>query len=839
MGFDEHHALEHLRHYLPAQAALKDFVHHNTLHAFQQEAFHDALWQASVQFGYSTYLSVDAFRAHYRSGRILPQTVAQVVGAYCAAEGLAAAEQQAAEQHWKDRMLNGDYSDVAIGSRLDQLRGLWKSVSMMNMDKVVQPILFRLLAAFLDQGVSIWQFPNQNLPFLDALRALERNGYVSLFKTPRPRQLLLDAQASLTDLLTLVVGDARYFEQYLFDQQFSHPGWSGFVSVVEQQPETLLSTRTITLRDLVYLELLLEIDALDDKLPGQWQPLSAAVVAPLTPLFAEVVGTELKTVLRLWQEAFEWSYFDGVLHGIQQSAKTAVAAAPVETSFQGLFCIDDREYSFRRLLEQVSDTCDTYGTPGFFGVEFYFQQEHGKFYTKACPAPVTPGFLIKETERKRKRKQDLHYSKYGNSLFRGWLIANTLGFWSALRLFIHLFRPTIMPAARNSFAHMDKHARLQIDATGETENGLQIGYTHAEMALRVGNVLKSIGLTRAFAPIVYIVGHGGSSVNNPYYAGYDCGACCGRPGAVNARVFAYMANHRSVRELLRQAGIDIPDATLFVGAMHDTTRDEMEYYEEYINTEAWQRAHDAHKKVFRKALALNAQERSYRFDTVNSGLPLKQLHKAVKRRSVSLFEPRPEWNHTDNALCIVGRKALYAGLYLDKRPFINSYDYSQDPDGRYLLNILNAAIPVCGGINLEYYFSRVDQMKLGAGTKLPHNIVGLFALNNGVDGDLRPGLPSQMVEIHEPVRILFVIEHIPAVVLRVIQSNPAIYEWVVNEWVLMTVSDPETQVLYRFREGQFHPYTPQAQALGQLRDEADMLRVIRKETATLLTTKPL
>jgi hypothetical protein len=30
-------------------------------------------------------------------------------------------------------------------------------------------------------------------------------------------------------LLRITVGDSRFFKQYIFDQQFSHPGWSGIV----------------------------------------------------------------------------------------------------------------------------------------------------------------------------------------------------------------------------------------------------------------------------------------------------------------------------------------------------------------------------------------------------------------------------------------------------------------------------------------------------------------------------------------------------------------------------------------------------------------------------------
>lgn len=65
---------------------------------------------------------------------------------------------------------------------------------------------------------------------------------------------------------------------------------------------------------------------------------------------------------------------------------------------------------------------------------------------------------------------------------------------------------------------------------------------------------------------------------------------------------------------------------------------------------------------------------------------------------------------------------------------------------------------MCAGISLEYYFSYVDNTGWGCGTKLPHNVASLLGVMDGAASDLRTGLPWQMVEIHEPVRLLFVIE---------------------------------------------------------------------------------
>jgi uncharacterized protein YbcC (UPF0753/DUF2309 family) len=154
---------------------------------------------------------------------------------------------------------------------------------------------------------------------------------------------------------------------------------------------------------------------------------------------------------------------------------------------------------------------------------------------------------------------------------------------------------------------------------------------------------------------------------------------------------------------------------------------------------------------------------------------------------------------------------------------MNSYDYQVDPEGKYLTTILNAVAPVCGGINLEYYFSRVDNAKLGAGTKLAHNVMGLFGVANGIDGDLRPGLPSQMIEVHDPLRLLVIVEHFSEVVLESIKKSAATYEWFMNEWIHLVAVEPETHDFYLFKNGEFVTYEPLQQMIESVSDIATLL----------------
>jgi uncharacterized protein len=400
------------------------------------------------------------------------------------------------------------------------------------------------------------------------------------------------------------------------------------------------------------------------------------------------------------------------------------------------------------------------------------------------------------------------FSQASHTFIKGVFATIGLGALSLVKMFQTTFRPKMSASISDAFSHMDKYGKLTIEnqSTLDIEDGLQIGFTIPEMALRVENFLRGIGLIKNFASIVYIVAHGSSSANNPHHGAHDCGACSGRPGCVNARVFATMANHPKVRQALLANGLAIPDTTIFVASMHDTASDEIGFYDEQNLQEPHLQIHQLAMQNFESALDLNAKERSRRFASIDTNQDIKKIRKAILARSVSLFEPRPELGHGTNTLAIIGRREVTKGLYLDRRAFMNSYDYSTDVTGKYLANVMAPIGVVCGGINLEYYFSRVDNLKLGCGTKLPHNVMGLLGVANSSDGDLRPGLPWQMIEPHDPVRLLVIVEHFPEIVLKVIQTNEAMYEWYKNEWVHIVACHPESKEFFYFADGEFLPY---------------------------------
>lgn len=808
--FDEQETLLLLKRYLPSQPPLKDFIHHNPLHGFQDLKFEDGLTLASRAFGYHGYLPLQEYRLLYQSGKISTEALHRVVQEKHGPNSF---------QEWEDRLLFKQYR-TKEHCRVGSLRSNWKRTHQIDLDSQTHPTLFRILCSYLDQGIATWTCPLAPEGFLASVREMESNGLISFFRTPRASRLLMNTPCQLGDLLHILVGRAALYQQYLFDQQFSHPGWSGMAAWIENNPDGLSIERKISLTELIQLELLLEIDALDFRFGLHWLPLGRQIRWTQQNIFAPAQQSELEQVLTIWQNAFEWTYYDRVLAMLstQKEERTGL----VDKSFQALFCLDDRSGSLRRHLEQADTGCETFGTPGFFEAAFFFQSRPGAPYSKQAPAGIKPQHLIKQVGQISAGGTHFNLPRSSNSLFRGWLISQTLGFWATFKLLVNIFRPSSSLAARASIVEQDHAPWLSIEniSSYQKENNLQIGYTVQEMAGCVERLLRSIDLTADFAPLIYVIGHGASSVNNPHYAAYDCGACSGNSGGVNARALAWMANNKQVRRLLGLKRIVIPDQTQFLAAFHDTTRDDLIFYDRQILSEKNLVIHLSAKAAFATALDLNAKERAARFAFIDPGLTPEQAHHLVRSRSVSLFEPRPELNHATNAVCIIGHRDLSKGLFWDRRLFMNSYNHAHDPEGEALRDILESATPVCAGINLEYFFSRTDGQRIGAGSKLPHNVMGLFGVANGMEGDLRTGLPSQMTEIHDPVRLLMIVEHFPHIVWKVIQKSPQLRQWFAGEWVRLVVIDPATRTFHKLERDTLAPYNPLAHS-GQTAPATD------------------
>lgn len=822
-------ALERIAHWLPTQGPLKEFIHHNTLHAFQHHPFEEALGLAGRLFGARDYLPLAWYRDAYEHGRIAPAALRRVLRA----DGVM---EMRLDDAVRDLLAERPEPPPPGGVAKDGLRAAWREVHGVDLDALVHPTLFRLLGSYLDQGVSVWRMPHASDTLWGAMQKLVLEQSLPFPPLGKPHRALLagDGAAAIEHCLARLVADRALYESYLLEVCLGHPGWSGMVRMLEESPELVLAKRKITLQDALAVELLLQLAWLERKRGTGFPPLGKALPAERRRPFAVEAPLETSSVVhakRLWHQALEWTLYEDVLAALENRAHP-IGPRTKTPAVQAFFCIDDRECSIRRYLEELDPRIETWATAGFFGIDFLFQAATSAYPVQHCPVVLRPKHVVREVVPSSKKVngprlgQLLHLEPAANTLFRGWLLTQTLGIWSCLRLAWNVLRPDSKLLAENGLTEVDTATKLELLRTSDerTPEGHFVGYSVDEMADRVFGVFRSTGLLDHFAKIVVFVAHGSASANNPHFAAYDCGACSGRPGSPNARSIAWMGNHPEVRKALKARGLSLPDDCVFVGALHNTARDEIRYFDVDGIPESHRPDFEEFRRTMEQALERNAQERCRRFELAPENPSAKEAHAHVKERAASIFEPRPELNHATNALAIVGRRDLTRGLFFDRRAFLNSYDPTTDPNGDLLAGILGAVIPVCGGINLEYYFSRVDNEVYGAGTKLPHNVVSLIGVANGVDGDLRTGLPWQMVEVHDPVRLLVILEQTPEIALAAAKQNPAIFEWVANGWVRLACVSPADGRTYFFDGKELVPSKPNGAGLPRAGSSLDVVR---------------
>jgi uncharacterized protein YbcC (UPF0753/DUF2309 family) len=366
-----------------------------------------------------------------------------------------------------------------------------------------------------------------------------------------------------------------------------------------------------------------------------------------------------------------------------------------------------------------------------------------------------------------------------------------------------------------------------------------IGYLCDEMCGVVERMLRDAGLVSRFGRLVIVMGHGSSSLNNPHEPAHDCGACGGARGGPNARAFAEMANDPRIRRRLAAQGIQLPDDTYFIGAYHNTCDESVQYFDLDFMPASRRKDFEMVKQRIDEARQRNAHERCRRFDSADLSLSPEAALRHVEGRAEDLSQVRPEYGHATNAVVFVGRRSRTRGLFLDRRNFLTSYDPTlDDANGTVLTRILQAAIPVCAGISLEYYFSVVDSTGYGCGTKLPHNVTSLIGVMDGAASDLRPGLPWQMVEIHEPVRCLFVIETAPRSLCRILDRHPALGRLCQNEWIQLATLDPDSPTIHVFHKGRFERYLPESTKLPEVASSVDWYRGWREHLGYAIVQAP-
>jgi uncharacterized protein YbcC (UPF0753/DUF2309 family) len=129
-----------------------------------------------------------------------------------------------------------------------------------------------------------------------------------------------------------------------------------------------------------------------------------------------------------------------------------------------------------------------------------------------------------------------------------------------------------------------------------------------------------------------------------------------------------------------------------------------------------------------------------------------------------------------------------------------------------LETILTAPLVVAQWINCQYYFSTVAPAVFGAGTKTIHNVIGAVGVIAGHSGDLQLGLPWQSLcdgerLLHEPLRLLAVVEAPLERIDMIVERNPVLQQLFGNDWVALAARDNAEQPWQRWTRAGWRPWT--------------------------------
>jgi len=325
--------------------------------------------------------------------------------------------------------------------------------------------------------------------------------------------------------------------------------------------------------------------------------------------------------------------------------------------------------------------------------------------------------------------------------------------------------------------------------------------------------LRHMGLTRDFARLVLLCGHGASTTNNPYASSLDCGACGGHSGEVNARVAAALLNDKQVREGLCEKGVAVPADTWFVAGLHDTTTDEITLFDEdspashgedLAQLRGWL-AGAGHNTRCQRSLKLG-------HPATNS----RAIMEEVQTRAADWSQVRPEWGLAGNAAFVVAPRERTRHLNLSGRVFLHNYNHEIDENNATLELILSAPVVVASWINLQYYASTVNNALYGSGNKVMHNVVGTLGVCLGNGGDLRPGLPLQSLHngqtwVHEPLRLSVFIEVPREHLCLALSRLPETRELFENGWLHLFAIEPDSGEVFRYQPNyQWEPVSEEA-----------------------------
>lgn len=759
---------------------LSSFVAVNPFLGFADMPFERAAGELRRLTGARLLMPRTFYRDAMREGRIAPSDLAAAL-AEARGAGLT-----------RESLLRAVVADPKPPSRVATVADVLDALS--DGDRQVSRTAFmideisRWCAAYFDEGQAAWPAPWRAMDLYEAwrwsaqfdgnVRAMGVKGLAETVASLPPDPM--EAVAAVLDRLEI---PADQWSDYLFRALYDVRGWAAYVRRLDWEAELAgepagLLTEFLAIR-LVWGYALFR-QRKDEAFVSAWRAaLDASRARAIEPAAAEDLSLDL-ALHRAYEHAFQARLMADLAAGPR-------ADAAQRPNLQAVFCIDVRSEVYRRALETVWPHAETLGFAGFFGMPFAYDCE-GEAGEAHCPVLLRPAFRLQAGVARPRIAHEIRREAGAIFTELKHVAVSCFAFVEAFGL--------IYGAKLAAAAVGDTSATRPPPSARFLGDGLEL----AQRVDLAEGALRGMSLTRNFARLVLLVGHGSTTTNNPHAAGLDCGACGGHSGAPNARYAAVLLNDARVRQGLKARGIEIPEDTWFAAALHDTTTDAIWLMDRESAPPTHARDFAEAAARFEDASALARAERA----------PLLGLAAAeagqVFARGGDWSQVRPEWGLARAAAFIAAPRAITAGRNFAGRAFLHSYDRAADPDLKVLELILTAPMVVASWISLQYYGSTVDNAAFGAGDKTLHNVCGRVGVLEGNGGDLRVGLPIQSVHdgerfAHEPVRLSVFIAATPDAMSKVLARQPQVRALLDNGWLFLFALDEAGRTTHRYLGG--------------------------------------
>jgi uncharacterized protein YbcC (UPF0753/DUF2309 family) len=731
---------------------LYSFVTSNPLSGYEKLPFEDAVQEAGRFLKSNSYPSAANFKQAYKSGDIDKVVLIETLKAQELLE--------TPEAYLKLMENDAPETSEDTTSKLDVIMSKW-------------------LAAFMDEGIAEWQMPNKEKGFYNAWKALAAYdkdlGKVALTHLPKTSIEALEHVLSLHKITDC---------NDIFSAHIAAlSGWTGYIKHRTDTNTVWQQQFPINIEDYLAVRL----------------TIANHLGMPLQMATGTIENDFQIKLKHLWLKAWEATFQNRLVSDLKSSN---ISFNPSEEKkqlpeAQLVFCIDTRSEMIRRHVE-ASGNYETYGYAGFFGIAADYQHYQEDISIKSCPPIVGSPYKITENpsqplgQQDAKFKNDKNTTKATTRILKRLknMLPSSFGFVEGAGAFygLSLIAQSFAPGAYFKIKNRNKRnyesfCEPIISYNGGAQNKQDIALEEKVAIVKSGYDLMG---WKDFAPIVVFAGHGSHTANNPFGSSLDCGACAASPGRHNARLLATLANDKAVRDVLKTThNINIPEDTIFIGAEHNTTTDEIVLFDAQIPSAY---------KVQLNLLKLNLEKAQETATSERLMVASGSVDLAIKK-SQNWGETRPEWGLAKNAAFVVGSRSLTSDMNLDGRCFLHSYNWESDPEGAALAGIMGGPMVVTQWINNHYYFSTIDNKKFGGGTKITHNITGQFGVVQGNGGDLKMGLPLQSLKAsdtemyHQPLRLTTIIHAPLSRVELLLRKNNHLQTLLDNEWMYLKVID--------------------------------------------------